>query len=103
MAERVSPGAFDVNNLCAELAELCTNEGLRNENAGADYTNAFERSEFGNQRRRCGPLKAADPIGYLLAKLVDFLVVFHQSRVMAHLWPPSRCVSSRSIRQTTPA
>ena len=92
MAERVSVGPFDVNNLCAELAELCTNERLRNENAGADYTNAFERSEFGNQRWRCGPLQAPDPFRYLLAKLVDLLVMFHQSRVMAHLWPPSRCV-----------
>jgi hypothetical protein len=87
-AKRVAAWPFDVNNLRAEFAELCTDIWLCDEDASADDTNAFERSEFGDQRWRCGPLKALDPVRHILAKLFYLILVFEKSRVVRHFSAP---------------
>jgi hypothetical protein len=57
-AKRVAARPLDVDDLRAELAELGADIRLGDEDAGADDANAFERAEFGDQRRRGRPLEA---------------------------------------------
>ena len=63
-----------VERLCA-VDDLCADKGLRNQNAGADGADAFQRAEFWHDRRRRGPLQFLDPVGELLAKLFDLRFV----------------------------
>jgi hypothetical protein len=46
--ERVSTRAFDMDDLRAELGQLCADIRLRDKHPRANRTNAFERPESGN-------------------------------------------------------
>src|SRR5580704_14536809 len=91
--ESVAAGTLDVDHLGAELGELGADEGLRDEHAGADHADAFERTEGGGDARRRRPLQALDPIRDCLPQRLDRVFVFDDPRIMSHRDRPPHAVS----------
>jgi len=59
--ERIAARAFDVDDFGAEFGELGTDIGLRDEDAGADRAEPFERAERRNEARCRRSLEAPEP------------------------------------------
>jgi len=64
-----------MDHLRAEFGELCPDKRLRDQLAGADDTNPFERPEGGNDARCARPLQVLDPIGDGRFQIVDRVLV----------------------------
>src|SRR5271154_3342644 len=61
-AKRVAARPLDMNYFGAEFGQLCADEGLRDEYAGTDGANAFERAKAGSRRRRIRALQSLYPL-----------------------------------------
>ena len=65
-----------MDHLRAEFGQLRADIGLRDQLAGADNTNPFERPEGGNDARRRRPLQVLDSVGDGRFQILDCVLVF---------------------------
>ena len=65
-----------MDHLGAELGQLRADIGLRDQHAGADHTDPFERPEGGSDARRRRPLQGLDPVGDGRFQILDGGLVF---------------------------
>ena len=75
-AEHVAAGTFDMDDLRAEFGQLRADIRLRDQHAGADRTNPFERPEGWNDTRCARALQVLDPVGDGRFQILDCVLVF---------------------------
>ena len=97
-AEHIAAGALDVDHLSAELGQLRTDIRLRDQLAGADHPNSFERPEGRNDARCVRPLQIPDPIGDSRLQILDCILVFDQPWIMRHDFRSPLSVLPRGLR-----
>ncbi len=83
-AEHIAAGTLDMNHLGAEFGQFRADIGLRDQLAGADHPNPFERPEGGNDARCFRPVQVLDPVRDGRFQILDRILVFDQPWIMRH-------------------